>query len=205
MLSLDHIVVVAETLKEGREFVEDTLGVRMQSGGTHALMGTHNMLLGMEDGLYLEVISIDPDAVQPKRNRWFGLDAFKGSPRLTNWVSQSDELSGDMQAVFGGNGSPVLLSRGDLTWEMSLIDEGQTPFDGLVPMMLNWGDGPKASDRLLASGCRVSRLVLGHPDHSDLTAMLAGLVEDERVEIEISAAPKIIAVVQTPRGEVILK
>ena len=37
------------------------LGVPMAGGGKHPLMGTHNRLIGLGD-LYLEVISIDPDA-----------------------------------------------------------------------------------------------------------------------------------------------
>ena len=35
-------------------------------------MGTHNRVLGMAGGMYLEVIAIDPDAAA--RPRWFGLD-----------------------------------------------------------------------------------------------------------------------------------
>ena len=37
-------------------------------------MGTHNRVLGMAGGMYLEVIAIDPDAAAPERPRWFGLD-----------------------------------------------------------------------------------------------------------------------------------
>lgn len=36
--------------------------------------GTHNRCLGMEDGIYLEVIAVDPEAPPPSRPRWFGLD-----------------------------------------------------------------------------------------------------------------------------------
>ncbi len=148
MLSLDHIVVAAETLEDGREYVEDLLGVTLQDGGKHPLMGTHNLLLGLDGGLYLEVIAIDPKAPKPDRNRWFGLDAFDGRPRLTNWVGRSDDIAGDMEKAFGKGVSPTALARGDLRWQMSVIDEPQTPFGGLAPMMLDWGDGPKAADRL---------------------------------------------------------
>jgi len=204
MLSLDHIVVVAESLEEGRAFVEARLGVPLQNGGKHALMGTHNLLLGLADGLYLEVIAVDPEAPDPGRNRWFGLDEFRGSPRLTNWVGRSDDIAADMERAFGSGTGPTQLSRGDLRWQMSVIDEGQTPFEGLVPMMLDWGDGPKAADRLTPNGCRLKRLVLAHPDVESLRNALIGLVNDPLVQVEECSVPTISAVLNTPHGEVTL-
>lgn len=204
MLVLDHIVVAAECLAEGRIFVEDLLGVQMQTGGKHELMGTHNLLLGLEDDLYLEVISIDPSAPPLARKRWFGLDEFRGLPRVTNWVAQSDDLAGDMTVLFGDGASPILLSRGDLRWGMSVIDDGQTPFDGLAPMMLDWGAGPKAAERLTPSGCRLSQVILEHPEPSGLADALTGLLDDPRISIAQRDAPRVTAILQTPRGEVIL-
>lgn len=204
MMVLDHIVVAAESLSEGRDFVETLLGVSMQSGGRHELMGTHNLLLGLCDGLYLEVISINPDAPAPMLNRWFGLDEFCGEPRLINWVAQSDDLHSDIATIFGSTASPKQLKRGDLNWEMSVLDEGQTPFDGLAPMMLDWGNGPKASERLEPSGCRVSEVILQHPDISGLSERVSGLIKDPRVHFEYQAKPNLKAVLQTPRGEVVL-
>ena len=54
--------------------------------------GTHNLLLGLDDGLYLEVISIDPGAPQPAFPRWFDLDRFSGVPRISNWICRTDAL-----------------------------------------------------------------------------------------------------------------
>ena len=64
-MRLDHLAVAAESLGVGRAVVEDQLGLRLQDGGRHAHFGTHNLLLGLEDGLYLEVIAVDPDAPAP--------------------------------------------------------------------------------------------------------------------------------------------
>ncbi|MDG1738089.1 MAG: VOC family protein [Paracoccaceae bacterium] len=205
MLVLDHIVVAAETLKEGREYVEDLLRVQMQSGGKHAIMGTHNALLGLEDGLYLEVISVDPEVARPDRNRWFGLDDFSGPPRLTNWVGRSDDLVSDMRLAFGKSVLPTELTRGELRWQMSVIDDGQTPFDGIVPMMLDWGQGPKAADRLKPSGCRLKKLVLGHPNHTGVAKVFDRLVDKRLVEVECNETPTITAVLTTPSGQVVLR
>ena len=61
MLKLDRLVLSATRLAAGAETVEGALGVPMADGGRHTAMGAHNRLLGL-GGLYLEVITCDPDA-----------------------------------------------------------------------------------------------------------------------------------------------
>nr|WP_299687654.1 VOC family protein [uncultured Tateyamaria sp.] len=65
---LDHLVVGAPTLAEAQAHIEHQLGVTMQPGGQHAVFHTHNSLLGLEDGLYLEAIAPDP-GLPPRRVR----------------------------------------------------------------------------------------------------------------------------------------
>jgi hypothetical protein len=71
--SLDHLTVAALTLEQGVNYVQRVLGVAVPFGGAHPLMGTHNHLMQLGDGMFLEIIAPDP-AVTPKRTRWFGLD-----------------------------------------------------------------------------------------------------------------------------------
>jgi hypothetical protein len=42
--NLDHIVVVANTLEQGVQWCEATLGITPAPGGEHAQFGTHNRL-----------------------------------------------------------------------------------------------------------------------------------------------------------------
>lgn len=60
-LILDHITVVARSLDEGVAHVCDALGIKMPSGGAHPAMGTHNRLMALGPGFFLEVIAVDPD------------------------------------------------------------------------------------------------------------------------------------------------
>ena len=66
MFELDHLVVAARDLDEGTAFVQDLLGVPLEPGGKHDAMGTHNRLLNLGGGVYLEIITIDPDAPAPE-------------------------------------------------------------------------------------------------------------------------------------------
>ena len=122
MLTFDHLAVAATSLPEGRRAVEEALGVRLQTGGQHAHFGTHNLLLGLEDGLYLEVIAVDPRAAPPRQPRWFNLDRFQGTPRLGNWICRTDDLTA-ARAALPGIGEPVSLARGDLRWRMAVPDD----------------------------------------------------------------------------------
>src|ERR1700754_2045952 len=75
-LKLDHLVIAARTLEEGAQFVAAKFGVETVAGGAHPLMRTHNRLLNLWGGAYLEVIAIDPSAggVESPRPRLFALD-----------------------------------------------------------------------------------------------------------------------------------
>ncbi|MGQ0566089.1 MAG: VOC family protein [Gemmobacter sp.] len=195
---IDHLAVSAASLDEGAAWVEATLGVALSPGGAHALMGTHNRLLGMGD-LYLEVIAVDPAAAAPGRPRWFGLDGFGGGPRLTNWVAACDDLDAGLAAAPVGAGRATDLVRGDLRWRMGVPDDGRLPFGDAYPALIQWrGDGHPVQ-RLPDVGVRLRRLVLVHPQAEALRAALAP-VEDARLVVEAGAAKGMQAEVETPGG-----
>ena len=64
-IALDHLVIAAPTLDAGCRHVAEQLGALPEGGGAHVGMGTHNRVLGLFGGIYLEVIAIDPDAPPP--------------------------------------------------------------------------------------------------------------------------------------------
>lgn len=127
--SLDHLVVVAPTLEAGERFVSQRLGVELQQGGCHSLMGTHNKLLRLGTSFYLEVIAINPAAPAVGRPRWFALDGLpdNASPRLAHWVARTDSLKslGSMFAEVVGQVQP--MSRGELCWDITILADGGLP------------------------------------------------------------------------------
>ena len=198
MLRLDHLAVAARDLEEGRAAVEAALGVRLQPGGQHAHFGTHNLLLGLEDGLYLEVIAIDPEAPAPEGARWFDLDRFDAAPRLQTWICRSDDL-GSALVRYPQAGAPVALARGDLRWRMAVPRDGRLPFDGVFPALMQWECDAHPAERLTASGCGLARLVVRHPQAGRLADMLGPDLSDARVVFEIGA-PSLRAEISTPGG-----
>lgn len=203
MMRLDHLAVAAESLEAGRAYVEDALGLRLQSGGEHSHFGTHNLLLGLEDGLYLEVIAIDPAAPAPSYPRWFDLDRFSGVPRLRNWICAVDDLDAVLMR-HPRAGRPVALARGDLRWRMAVPEDGILPMDNLFPALIQWQGAVHPATRLPPSGARLVRLVISHPEVATLQTWLGPELSDGRVVFE-SGAIGLRAEIATPQGQRVLQ
>ncbi|MCP3970189.1 MAG: VOC family protein [Rhodobacteraceae bacterium] len=198
-LDLDHIVISAERLDDGVAFVGQTLGLRMAPGGKHPAMGTHNRLIGLGQ-TYLEVIAIDPDAPPPAHRRWFGLDAFRGAPRLTNWVARTTDLDAALALAPKGTGTPMRLSRGDLHWTIAVSQDGTLPYDGAFPGLIDWGDAQHPAARLPDAGARLETLQVAHPSGAELRVALAGFAGGLEDHVTEAPRPGFRAVIATPGG-----
>jgi Glyoxalase-like domain len=203
-VQLDHIAVAGATLEEASEAIATALGVTLQTGGNHELFGTHNRLLGMQDGFYLEAIAIDPAAANPARARWFDLDHLTGPARLTNWICRTDDLDADLATLPEGAGTPVSIRRGDFRWRMAVAADGRLPFDNLHPALIQWQGPLHPAAILTPSGCRLRRLVVSHPEALQLRDTLSGRLDDPRVVFETGPAA-LCAEIDTPHGPRVLQ
>jgi hypothetical protein len=199
IMRLDHIVVAAESLDDGAARVAAALGVPLETGGAHLLMGTHNRLLSLGAGEYLEVIAIDPAATRPAHPRWFGLDQFAGPARLAAWVCATDDLDAAVAALPGA-GAGVPFSRGDFVWRFAVPPEGATPFDGCQPALIAWESAAHPAARLPDRGCRLHRLRVIHPEGEMLAHLLAPVLHDPRISVESGPEVRLFAEIGTQAG-----
>jgi hypothetical protein len=136
LTELDHLVVAARDLDEGAAWVEAKLGVAMAAGGKHALMGTHNRLLKLDRGRYLEVMAIDPEAPPPARPRWFDLDTpamrerLAKGPALIHWANRTDDLRAAVRDR--ADVEIVAFTRGPYRWRMGVPRDGRRPTEGTL-------------------------------------------------------------------------
>jgi len=217
---LDHLVVACAQLDDGVAWVESRLGVRPQPGGRHEAMGTHNALLRLGAGCYLEVIAIDPDGTQPARPRWFGLDEpamrerLAQSPALITWAVRCDSLASACARV-PDLGEIIAMSRGDLHWQIAVPDNGTLPWSGVLPAAIQWKEGGESADdptshpaaRLPDSGCELVALDLMHPAAVLGSGGLLGMFRELRIVGPVNLRPgpvSLAASIRTPAGVVTL-
>lgn len=202
-MQLDHLAVAGESLDAAAAHVEAALGLPLQPGGTHPRFGTHNRLMGLGEGLYLEAIAIDPEAPAPEGPRWFDLDRLSGRAHLRNWIVRVDDLDAAL-ARHRDAGTPLDLARGDLRWRMAVPETGVLPFDNRFPALITWQGAAHPSRRLLVSGARLERLVVSHPEAVALQGVLAPVLRDARVMFEPGASG-LRAEIMTPQGKRVLE
>ena len=190
MFELDHLVIAASDLDEGTAFVQNLLGVPLEPGGKHTAMGTHNRLLSLGDGVYLEVITIDSDAPAPDRPRWYGLDSEEvrerlgRGPTLLHWAARAKGVSlqnADVSNNIFGQVTP--MQRGDLHWLITIPDDGHLPGEGVLPTLIDWGDTPHPTTKLPGRGLKLAKLRGFHPQPEEVEKILAELGLEEVIEI----------------------
>ncbi|MEX1079972.1 MAG: VOC family protein [Homoserinimonas sp.] len=135
----DHLVYATPDLEATAADLGERLGVAPAPGGSHPGMGTRNLLYGIGEGRYVELVG--PDKTQDIPPRWFGIAALT-RPRLAGWAIRTEKLSfviagarergynpGDMVAMSrtGADGESV-------TWRLTM------PKDTLIPFLIEWGD-----------------------------------------------------------------
>lgn len=196
--TLDHLVITAPSVETGIHYVQQTLGVGMERGGRHPRMGTHNALLRLGDDVYLEVIAVDPGAPPPERPRWFELDR-PGRPRLAGWVARTDDIARVHGRLGNALGTLETMSRGDLTWQITIPDDGSLPFGGAAPMLIQWAPGPRPAGRLSDSGCSLVRFERFHPQ-ADAVNVILEQVGLQALPAMVGPAPMLVAHIQTPSG-----
>lgn len=225
---IDHLVVLAQTLEQGAQWCEATLGITPGPGGEHASCGTHNRLFKIATPAnpfaYLEIIAIDPHAKGPPQGkRWFDLDdaalqaAVATEPRLVHWVANTSDIQAARIALKaqGVDRGPVVHAKrhsrkGVLHWQITVRDDGQRLFNGALPSLIQWGKADEAEpmrlhprNSLPRSGVSLQSLSITHPSADKLQAAYAA-IGLEGVALQTGPA-NITAELRTPKGVVRLQ
>lgn len=177
-LQLDHIGLTCGDLNAGAAAFAAMTGVDLGPGGAHPKMGTHNRLSNLGRGRYLELISINPDAAAPDFPRWFGLDnlAPDAAPALRFWMVSVPDLDAALAQARGSGvdlGGTMELSRGDLTWRVSMADG--LVLNGAAPILIEWPAGVHPTQTMPPADLTLTRFVITHPDADRVAALLAAL------------------------------
>lgn len=175
---IDHLVIGTNDLASGTDWTESRLGAACDGGGAHPLMGTHNRLMRLAGGPYLEVIAIDPDAPSPGRPRWFTLDREKTKSRFATgpgalcWVAAVSDIETAVRQCGYDCGQITTVTRGDLQWRLTIPDDGSLPAGGVLPSLIEWPEGMHPVTSLAETDIYLDTIHLTHPDPAHIEACL---------------------------------
>ena len=200
-MPIDHLVYAVPALAIAVADLDERLGVRARAGGRHVGLGTHNALVGLGAGMYLEIIAPDPDAPDPAGPRPFGLDE-NHSPQLTGWAVRCHDIDAVIAAwrAHGydpGDAVPMQRESPDgrlLQWRLTRNARAGRP----EPFLIDWGDTDHPS-RSAPSGLTLEALEIRHPDPGATRALLEPL----DVDVRVTAGPELrfVAYLRGPHGE----
>jgi hypothetical protein len=204
-LAVDHIVYATRDVPRAVEDLAGRLGAQPAAGGRHVGRGTHNYLLSLGEGPYLEIIGPDPDQPDPPGARPFGVDSL-GADRLVGFAVKCADIPATVarareRGYDPGDGHTMTRATPDgglLEWELT----SGPGFDGLVPFLIDWKDSPHPS-ATSPGGATLVGLRGEHPAPDAVRAALAALGVD--LEVTEGPGPALVATLDTPRGRLELR
>lgn len=198
---IDHLMFVAPDLEDGVALLQEMLGVRAAAGGKHPGVGTHNALLSLGNGVYLEVLAPDPDQGDASGSLRSGMQ-FAPS-RIATWAAKAPDIEARVASALSSGhniGSVSAASRrlpdGSLL-EWSFTFPPPAAGDGVAPFLIRWGLGFHPS-KTTPPGCELLTLRGEHPEPDRLQALLSAMA----VELPVTEgpAPALIATIRCPKG-----
>jgi hypothetical protein len=207
LVFVDHLVWATPDLEQGIREIERLTGVRASPGGKHPSWATHNALLSLGPGTYLELLAPDPSVAPPGKARPFGLDRLDRS-RLVTWAAHEADLAGRLATLAAAGidlgeileGGRVRPDGVALHWRLTspraMLEEG------VVPFLIDWGTSPHPSTTA-APGLALVALEIEHPDPEHLREHLFRFGID--LPLRKAPRPALVATLDSPRGRVELR
>lgn len=211
MLQLDHLTVVAPDLAEGVAHVRGCLDLDVPFGQRHLYMGTHNHLLQLGDGVYLEIVARDPAAAPQAHRRWFGIDDqrqvradWDEGRRLKGWVARTDAIDAVLAGRENVLGRKVALPQDAPAFDFAIPDGGSLPLDGILPSIIDRRGRPRSMATIADLGARLTSFTLAHPEPAAIEAIYRGLAIMRAPMVAPGARPRYSAQIETPTGPRVL-
>jgi len=206
---IDHLVIGADNLISGTNFLEKKLNTKLLPGGEHKVMGTHNKLLKLQTEIYLEVIANNPNVESPSHPRWFSLDELetknkiKKSPRSLCWILAIENIDDAVKNCGYNPGKIVELSRGDLEWKVTVPTDGKLIENGVLPFLIEWPKNIHPSKNLTDSSVSLNKILLIHPEPDYIKNILNNLIKSDLISIS-EGLPKVEFYLRNKNNEIVI-
>ena len=162
---IDHLILGINNLQKGVQYFEDRTGVKPQFGGEHPAFGTHNELVSLDKGAYLEIIAPKPDL--PAIESPFGglepledLTIIGWAIRVTDLPTLEQQFNQAGVVHSGIHQGHRKTRTGQLIqWETIFPNiRGKTSID---PFFISWNDMTIHPSGSTPPGCQIESLKTG--------------------------------------------
>ena len=200
--TIDHLMWGGADLAVAVDLLARRTGCRAQPGGAHPGNGTHNALVGLGLGCYLEIIAPDPE--QPGSAGLAAELAAMPQPALRTWAIRTGDLeavAAELTALGISMGSPRAMSRRTVHGELlqwRLLFAHEPTLGGVMPFFIDWGESAHPTTTL-GRECRLAMLRLTLPRGHVLAGWFADI---DGVLVETGPQPGLLALLETPKGRV---
>lgn len=208
---IDHLLFGAPDLEQGIQAIQARLGVQPAYGGQHPGVGTHNALVSLGAGTYLEIIAPDPRQAVPASRLPYGL-AHLQAPCLITWAIRPHDWDTYVTHLatlgMGAETQDRGRTRPDgerIAWRSTRLPSPaivqQADMTGLIPFAIEWQTATHPS-ATAPGALDLQSLTLQHPDLD--TLQYAADCLELPVRTEQTKKPGMVAMIGTPAGIVVL-
>lgn len=197
---IDLITIGVSDLDAQVAELERLTGVKAAYGGEHPSRGTHNALLSLGDGAYLEVLAASPDsdtaeaadlnALTRPTPLWWGVSVQQAGPAAASLRSAGFTTA---EPIPGTRRTPA----GDLLQWRTLVLE--SPPKG-APFFIEWSRDSVHPSASSPAGCRLQSLDIATPVPAALDKLLRMI--EAPVRVREAAALELTVNLDCPRGAV---
>jgi hypothetical protein len=197
---IDHVILGIDDLDRGVKAFEVATGVKPVYGGKHP-GGTHNALVSLGDGIYLEILAVQVGVTV--EGDFAGLKELKTLTPIGWAVSSKDtaELRNRLSAAGIAVSEPVGGSRttptgAKLSWQSFVLDESSPE----APFFIVWSEQTAHPSTTSPSGCKLQRWSVASPRVKELERLRQAL--DLRVDVAESKTTAMRLSLTCPKGAV---
>jgi hypothetical protein len=197
---IDHVILGIDDLDRGVKAFEAATGVKPVYGGKHP-GGTHNALVSLGDGTYLEILAVQQGVTVPAD--YADLKKMKTLTPIGWAVSSNDsaELRNRLSAAGIAVSKPVDGSRttptgSTLSWQSFALNESSLE----VPFFIVWSKQTAHPSTTSPSGCKLQQWNVASPRVKDLEQLRTAL--DLRVDVAEAKTTSMRLSLTCPKGAV---
>jgi hypothetical protein len=195
---IDHLVLGVADLDRGIGQFEGMTGVRPAYGGRHPT-ATHNALVSLGPGIYLEIIALQPETVPPVE---FAALSLLTELTPVGWAVASDDVAQLRSALLGADlrvtepeaGSRVTPSGDALGWQTFRLRDNFRE----APFFIVWAAGSPHPSATTPSGCTLESMTIASARSDELDRLCSAL------ELPVIVARSTVSAVRldltSPRG-----